>query len=509
MAIYHMSVKAVSRSAGRCATAAAAYRAGARIEDERTGDIHDYERRTGVMSADIILPDGAPLWATDRSALWNAAEAAERRKDSCVAREYEVALPSELSEASRRELAIEFAREMANREGCAVDVAIHAPNRKGDQRTYHAHILRTTRRIGAEGLSSKLDTEKAGRNRAADLQAVRERWEEMVNEHLGMEGHSQRVDHRSLAAQKVSRSPQCHLGPAATGFERRTGQSSQIRRREYARLRAQQREREALAQQAIHEDNEVRYAAVKLGQERWNRLSLKENADAVYSVVRVLPVNLRSGSASIVSSLGEPSLDYLDWYQAVCAEQKGVLAESVEQARQVAEAYRANVLNPHAARKPLLFGKDAWQRRLNELCEVDGRNVTEWERRKAGRWSETETERAGEEAREHVRARQPDLAQAGERSAPLLVQFVRYCHAQQQIEDKRREEAQRLEREKQARAEAEARLEAQIRAEAARRNIRLTPELVEKIKTGYMEKAKQEEKKTVQPKRHRSRDIER
>ena len=143
MAIYHLSVKPISRSAGRSATAAAAYRAGVEIADERTGEVHDYRRKGGVESADIVLPDGAPEWATNRGALWNAAEKAEKRKDACVAREYEVALPAELSPAERRRLALDFAQEMANREGCAVDVAIHAPRqgrrRSESPRPYPAH----------------------------------------------------------------------------------------------------------------------------------------------------------------------------------------------------------------------------------------------------------------------------------------------------------------------------------------------------------------------------------
>ena len=260
MAIYHLSVKAVSRSAGRSATAAAAYRAGCEMADERTGQIHDYRRKGGVESAEIILPEGAPEWATDRAKLWNAAELAEQRKDACVAREYEVALPAELSPGERKRLVHDFAKDMANREGCAVDVAIHAPGRGGDNRNHHAHMLRTTRKVGAEGLGAKLDTEKAGRNRAADLEAVRVRWAEMSNIALERAGHTARVDHRSLEAQHASlpvdperlpgerlgdyigrkirhheyreqldRLPPVHLGPAATGYERRTGKPSRLR----------------------------------------------------------------------------------------------------------------------------------------------------------------------------------------------------------------------------------------------------------------------------------------
>lgn len=230
MAIYHLCVKAISRSTGRSATAAAAYRAGCKIVDERTGEIHDYTRKGGVESADIVLPDGIPEWVTDRAKLWNAAELTENRKDACVAREFEVALPTELSATERRRLAMDFAKDMANREGCAVDVAIHAPSRDGDNRNHHAHILRTTRKIDASGvLSVKLDTEKAGRKRSDDLAAVRARWADMTNERLQGNGMATRVDHRTLSAQGIDRQPTTHLGPTASSYERRTGESSRKR----------------------------------------------------------------------------------------------------------------------------------------------------------------------------------------------------------------------------------------------------------------------------------------
>lgn len=229
MAIYHLSVKAISRSAGRSATAAAAYRAGVEITDTRTGEVHDYTRKRGIVSADLVLPTGAPEWAADRSALWNAAEHAERRKDACVAREYEVALPSELPADARRQLAVAFAKELADRESCAVDVCIHEPSKGGDNRNHHAHIMRTTRQVGPEGLGAKLDTEKAGRNRTADLEAVRARWAELTNEHLHRHGIEATVDHRSLKAQDIDREPTQHLGPTATAIERRTGEPSRKR----------------------------------------------------------------------------------------------------------------------------------------------------------------------------------------------------------------------------------------------------------------------------------------
>jgi hypothetical protein len=270
VAIYHLSVKPVSRSAGRSATAAAAYRAGERgapITDQRTGEVHDYTRKRGVLCAEIVLPqsliglpganDGggskSPVWAQDRASLWNAAELAEKRKDACVAREYEVALPAELPAPERQRLVLDFAREMANREGCAVDVCIHEPGRGGDDRNHHAHLLRTTRRVEAQGLGAKLDTEKAGRNRVADLEFVRQCWAELTNERLREAGLDGRVDHRSLQDQGIEREPTKHLGPAATGYERRTGRASDNRMRleEVA-------ERLALARQAGELEREGR-----------------------------------------------------------------------------------------------------------------------------------------------------------------------------------------------------------------------------------------------------------
>ena len=229
VAIYHLSVKPICRSAGRSATAAAAYRAACLMVDERTGLKYDYRRKGGVLSSDIVLPIDAPAWATNRSALWNAAESAEKRKDACVAREFEVALPWELSRTARRNLVLTFAKRMADEEGCAVDASIHAPDDEGDDRNEHAHILRTTRKIGEAGLGEKLETEKAGRKRKDDLEKVRELWEKLANAALENAGHQTRIDRRTLEAQGIDREPSRHLGPAATGFERKTGKDSDKR----------------------------------------------------------------------------------------------------------------------------------------------------------------------------------------------------------------------------------------------------------------------------------------
>jgi len=231
MAIYHLSVKAISRSVGRSATASAAYRSACKIIDERTGELHDYTKKSGVVSSDIVLPEFAPDWALDRNQLWNAAEKAEKRKDSCVAREVVVALPYELSPSERKRLAIDFAREMAELEGCAVDVAIHEPSRHGDNRNHHAHLLKTTRKVSAVGLGEKLDTEKAGRARVNDLENLRARWSELVNERLLENGVNRSIDHRSFEDRDICGEPTKHNGPALSAILRRGGTSIIVDRR--------------------------------------------------------------------------------------------------------------------------------------------------------------------------------------------------------------------------------------------------------------------------------------
>ena len=221
MAIYHLSIKTISRSAGRSATGAAAYRAGVEIVDERTGVIHDYTRKAGVVGSEIVLPDDSPEWARDRSKLWNAAETAETRKNSTVAREFEVALPAELSADERMELVRGLCKEIASEHGVAVDASIHMPDREGDQRNHHAHILTSTRRLGPTGFGEKareLDSQKTGRE---FVLRWRERWAVLSNQAFERAGRSERLDHRSFADRGIELDPTKHMGVGGVAMARR------------------------------------------------------------------------------------------------------------------------------------------------------------------------------------------------------------------------------------------------------------------------------------------------
>lgn len=225
MASYHLAVKTVSRSTGRTATGAAAYRAGEKIADERTGLVHDYTRKQGVEHRAIVQPAGAPEWAADRAALWNAAEQAETRKNSTVAREFEIALPSELDADGRRDLVMSFAQELSERHGVAVDVAIHAPHRHGDDRNHHAHLLVTTRQLGPEGLGAK--TRELDQKQSGEVERWRERWADLQNIALERAGSAERVDHRSYERRGIAAEPELKQGPAVTAMERRAEQQAE------------------------------------------------------------------------------------------------------------------------------------------------------------------------------------------------------------------------------------------------------------------------------------------
>lgn len=206
MAIYHFDASVISRSKGRSATAASAYRVAERVVDHRTGEVHDYTRKHGVAHSEILAPAHAPDWARDRSALWNAVELAERRKDAQVSREVRVALPSELSAEQNRELVRGFVQAQFVARGMVADIALHAPGREGDQRNHHAHIMLTTREIGAEGFGAK----NRDWNAKELLVDWRSSWAEHVNQTLERCNVHERVDHRTLEAQRAEALERAH-----------------------------------------------------------------------------------------------------------------------------------------------------------------------------------------------------------------------------------------------------------------------------------------------------------
>jgi hypothetical protein len=263
---YHCNVEPIGRSEGRSVVAAAAYRCGEKLHDERTNQSHDYTRRGGVEASFIVAPAHAPEWARDWGKLWNAAEAAEVKCNARTAREVKLALPASVSAGEREQIARKLAGHLVERYGVAAAVALHEPSRHGDQRNYHAHILMTTRRMEAEGLGKKtreLDDKKTG---AQEIKHIREYAAALINESLAGSGSNERVDSRSNKARGIEQLPTQHLGVEAAAKERR-GEHSRIgdHNRDITsrnrKIKALQKDRAALDADITREQDPTAYRA--------------------------------------------------------------------------------------------------------------------------------------------------------------------------------------------------------------------------------------------------------
>jgi ATP-dependent exoDNAse (exonuclease V) alpha subunit len=213
VAIYYLDVSIISRGKGQCATAAAAYRSGQCIHDDRTGLTFDYTRRRSEIEAEIHAPAGSPSWVQDRQRLWNEVERAERRGDAQLSRELKLAIPIELDREQGRQLVRTYVQEQFVARGMVADVAFH-----WETKNPHAHIMLTMRAMTPDGLASKKNREW---NTPELLQQWREQWAVQANRSLERAGHEQRIDHRSYAEQGLELLPQVHLGPDAHALEQR------------------------------------------------------------------------------------------------------------------------------------------------------------------------------------------------------------------------------------------------------------------------------------------------
>ncbi len=254
MAIYHLRLKVLSRSLGRAARpggatrrsaiAAAAYRSGEKIWDATQARWFEYDN--AVVHQEILAPQGAPSWVFDRQALWNLVEHSEKRADAQLAREVEITLPRELSRDQQVELVRSFARNHFVRDGMVADIAIHEPMAVDGLRQPHAHIMLTMRRLDpasptgfartkerdwnerpevAKALSqarmlfneTRLPEHKAALETIEAQRRVnvwRASWSRNANRALERAGSSSRIDHRTLAAQGITRPAQPYFGLA-------------------------------------------------------------------------------------------------------------------------------------------------------------------------------------------------------------------------------------------------------------------------------------------------------
>ncbi|BAI72026.1 Ti-type conjugative transfer relaxase [Azospirillum sp. B510] len=224
---FHFGAKVGQRSAGRSSVAAAAYRAGQRLHDERLGQTFDYSRKRHITDAFILVPADAPAWASDRGALWGAVERAEKRRDASLWREIEVSLPRDLPPEAYRPL-LEQALAPYVAAGLAADVCVHCPPAADGGPQPHAHVMITTRALGQDGFAARksddliaiLDGAK-GAPRGEALKVERQRWADEINRHLRAVASDRRVDARSYAERGLDRQAEPKMGERAAQRHRR------------------------------------------------------------------------------------------------------------------------------------------------------------------------------------------------------------------------------------------------------------------------------------------------
>ena len=230
MAIYHFSVKTISRSNGRSAVACAAYRSGEKLVCNFYGKEQDYTKKTGVEFTEIYAPENTNTELTNRQKLWNEVEKSERRKDALLAREFEIAFPRELNAEQRKNMLNELCQNLVKKYGVIVDAAIHAPHTDSgsDERNHHAHIMFTTRSINEHGdFSAKKYRDFSRDNGTETVSHWRESFAELCNQHLEKNGFDERVDHRSYEDQVCDLQATQHEGPQTT-YLRRRGKFTEI-----------------------------------------------------------------------------------------------------------------------------------------------------------------------------------------------------------------------------------------------------------------------------------------
>ncbi|MGA3358061.1 MobQ family relaxase, partial [Lactiplantibacillus pentosus] len=240
MAIFHMSFSNISAGKGRSAIASAAYRSGEKLFDDKEG--HHYFYARSVMPESFILtPKNAPKWASDREQLWNEVEKKDRKSNSRYAKEFNVALPVELSESEQKELLTKYVQENFVDEGMVADVAIHRDHPDNP----HAHVMLTNRPFNPDGTwGQKTKTEyildshgnktktPAGNVRNRKIWLVdwdkkekitewRHNWSVSVNQVLEQKNIPDRISEKSFENQGIDEVPTQHEGINSKRHERK------------------------------------------------------------------------------------------------------------------------------------------------------------------------------------------------------------------------------------------------------------------------------------------------
>lgn len=253
MAIYHLSCQIIGRinkKTGniRSTIACAAYRSGEQLEDKRTNDIKKYSRNIAPKTY-LLAPAGSPEWATDRETLWNKVEETEKAYNAQLAREFNIALPLELSESAQEKLVIDYCNENFVNRGMIADISIHRDHKNNP----HFHVMLPLREASETGFKSKCKKEyildqngnkiknkngeyKSRRvdlndwNKKENIYTWRKNWEIMTNKYLESNGIDERVSCESYAELGSDKIATLHEGVHVNAMEK-AGKNTEIRKK--------------------------------------------------------------------------------------------------------------------------------------------------------------------------------------------------------------------------------------------------------------------------------------
>ena len=409
MAIYHFSVKTISRSNGRSAVACAAYRSGEKLVCDFYGKEQDYTKKTGVEFTEIYAPKNTNTKLLKRQTLWNEVEKAERRKDALLAREFEIAFPSELNAEQRKNMLDELCQNLVKKHGVIVDAAIHAPHTDSgsDERNYHAHIMFTTRSINEYGdFSEKKYRDFSRDNGTETVSHWRESFAELCNHHLEQNGFDERVDHRSYKTQESELESTQHEGPKITQL-RRQGIFTEI----------------SLKNNEIKNRNEIRQTIKGLDQEILASENLVNDLKEQYD-------KTDEGILSKYKRYVDGISDRLKKYEQERLEnKKNDLVEKIEEIK---------------TKEPMFFGHKKWVEEHNHLVSQYKETVNLIANNK-----KTVQEKHIEQAKKTIRKHKPELVERAEeilseRASMLQREEEALRHAQKiHIENEQKQQKER------------------------------------------------------------------
>ncbi len=459
MAIYHFSVKDIGRGKGRSAVACAAYRSGEKLNCERYGLEQDYTKKQGVEFKKIYAPENAKKELLDRQSLWNEVERVEKRVNSNLAREFEIAFPHEFNAEQRQEMLDELCQKIVDRHNVVVDAVIHAPHTKGgtDERNYHAHIMFTGRQLDrktgdfAKNRSRDFNKEKSSET----VTQWRKDFADIVNRQLERIGCDERVSHLSYKDLKYDLEPTIHEGAKVTEL-RRQGIDTEI----------------SLANDAIRERNAERQLIKGLEQEIIATERLVQDLKRQKEKPRINPLRQAQMDIQAFNSAVEDRARKL----AMNADQKQY--DQVKQSLEIVQRERNNLemQMQNMGKRPMFIGAKDWDAKHDRL-KADWHRTNEREKELKGDIQKADPAKFKDLARRDVERDQPELKDKFDKATALRDQTIqqRQEPGQNKDQDKQAERQARLDAAR-AIGEAEKANKAQLdkeraeRAEQERRN---------------------------------------